>query len=270
MNQMTNSNARDLLIKVPAIITIYFWIVKILATTVGETGADFLIFNLHFGLMATSLLMSGVLAAVLTAQVRSRHYIPWLYWLTVVLVSVVGTLITDNLTDNFNVPLEVTSLVFGIAMVATFVLWYKSEGTLSIHSIHTIRRELLYWAAILFTFALGTAAGDLLAESQGMGYAPSALIFGGVIAAVTMGFYAFRLNGVLAFWLAYILTRPLGASFGDYLSQPVTDGGLGLGTVGTSAIFLIGILGLVSFLSLSRVDAPVLVEDVSPNPDNAQ
>jgi uncharacterized membrane-anchored protein len=255
MNPLQGTEAQTLLVKVPVIITLYFWLVKILATTVGETGADFLIFNLHFGLMATSLLMSGVLAAVLIVQVRSRQYTPWLYWLTVVLVSIVGTLITDNLTDNLDVPLEVTSLVFGVAMVVTFALWYKSEGTLSIHSIDTAKRELLYWAAILFTFALGTAAGDLLAESQGMGYALSGLLFGGTIAAITIGFYAFRLNGVLAFWLAYILTRPLGASFGDYLSQPVTEGGLGLGTMGTSAIFLIGIVGLVSFLTLSRIDA---------------
>lgn len=257
MNEMTTSSA---LVKVPVIITLYFWIIKILATTVGETGADFLIFNLHFGLPATSALMGVLLAAILYVQVKAERYIPWLYWVAVVMVSIVGTLITDNLTDNLDVPLEISTIVFSVLLIVTFWLWHRVEGSLSIHSIFTLRRELFYWAAILFTFALGTAAGDLMAESVGLGYALSALIFGAVIALITTAYYAFNLNGVLAFWLAYIITRPLGASIGDWLSQDVANGGLGLGTVGTTAVFLTAILGLVGYLTISRVDAPRLTE----------
>lgn len=252
--QPTNRNLS--FIKVPFIITLFFWVIKILATTVGETGADFLIFNLHFGLPLTSLLMGGALVSVLYAQIRSQQYIPWLYWVSVVMVSIVGTLLTDNLTDNLGVPLTTSTIGFSIALLATFWIWYKAEGSLSIHSITSVRRELFYWAAILFTFALGTAAGDLLAESVGLGYAISALIFASAIAVITTGFYAFKLNGVLAFWLAYIITRPLGASIGDYLSQPVADGGLGLGTIATSALFLTAITALVAYLTQSRADAP--------------
>ena len=253
---MNTSTANSLLIKVPIIITLYFWVIKILATTVGETGADFLIFNLNWGLPLTSALMGAVLVGFLVVQVKAKTYIPWLYWLTVVLVSIVGTLITDNLTDNLGVPLQVSTAAFSAVLAVTFWLWHKVEGSLSIHSIYTVRRELFYWAAILFTFALGTAAGDLLAESVGLGYAISALAFGAVIALITTGFYAFKLNGILAFWLAYIITRPLGASIGDWLSQDVGNGGLGLGTIGTSAIFLVAIVALVSYLTIARVDAP--------------
>jgi uncharacterized membrane-anchored protein len=253
-HQVGNTNTQC--IKVPVIITLYFWIIKILATTVGETGADFLIFNLHFGLPKTSLLMGGILAGVLYAQVKSKAYMPWLYWFTVVWISIVGTLITDNLTDNLGVPLATTTIAFSIALALAFWWWYKAEGSLSIHSIYTAKRELFYWGAILFTFALGTAAGDLLAESVGLGYAVSAVMFGSVIAVVVLAFYVFKLNGILAFWIAYVLTRPLGASIGDYLSQDHVNGGLGLGTVGTSAIFLIGIVALVSYLTITRVDAP--------------
>ena len=257
---MNTRTANSLLIKVPIIITLYFWVIKILATTVGETGADFLIFNLNWGLPLTSALMGAVLVGFLVVQVKAKTYIPWLYWLTVVLVSIVGTLITDNLTDNLGVPLQVSTAAFSAALAVTFWLWHKVEGSLSIHSIYTVRRELFYWAAILFTFALGTAAGDLLAESVGLGYAISALAFGAVIALITTGFYAFKLNGILAFWLAYIITRPLGASIGDWLSQDVSNGGLGLGTIGTSAIFLVAIVALVSYLTIARVDAPKAVE----------
>ncbi len=256
MNTPQASDANTLLIKVPIVITLYFWVIKILATTVGETGADFLIFNLHFGLPITSLLMGGLLAGILYAQVKVKTYIPWLYWLTVVLVSIVGTLITDNLSDNLGIALSISTLVFGIVLAAILMLWYNIEGSLSIHSIYTVRRELFYWGAILITFALGTAAGDLLAESVGLGYARSAMLFGAVIVIIALGFYLFELNGILAFWLAYILSRPFGASIGDYLSQGHANGGLGLGTVGTSAIFLMAIAGLVTYLSISRVDAP--------------
>jgi uncharacterized membrane-anchored protein len=256
MNAIQHTDLDDLAIKVPVVITLYFWIIKILATTVGETAADYLIFNLHFGLSVTSVVMSLLLAAMLYAQVRSKQYIPWLYWVTVVLISIVGTLITDNLTDNLGVLLETTTFLFSLALLATFGLWYLSEKSLSIHSIRTLRRELFYWLAILFTFVLGTAAGDLLAESAALGYANSALGFAAAIGLIVLAYYGFKLNAVAAFWLAYILTRPMGASFGDYLSQPLHNGGLGLGTVSTSAIFLVAILGLVVFLSISGIDAP--------------
>ncbi|MCB1823808.1 MAG: hypothetical protein H6974_00135 [Gammaproteobacteria bacterium] len=253
MQILTREDTMRMLNKVPEV-TLYFWIIKIMATTVGETAADFLNFNLNFGLTGTSIVMSVLLVIFLVVQLRARRYIPWIYWLAVVLISVVGTLITDNLVDNFGVPLETTTIVFGLALLVTFVAWYASERTLSIHTIFTTKRELFYWVAILFTFALGTAAGDLAAETLNLGYANSTLMFGALISIVAFAYYGFKANAVLAFWIAYILTRPLGASFGDYLSQSVTDGGLGLGTVATSALFLSTIAGLVIYLSITRRD----------------
>ncbi len=240
--------------KVPQV-TIFFWIIKILATTVGETAADYLNFNLNLGLTNTTYVISAFLLVTLFFQFRSNKYVPSLYWLAVVLISIVGTLITDNLVDNLEVSLETTTIAFAIALLVTFVVWYASERTLSIHSIFTTKREAFYWLAILFTFALGTAAGDLVAEGLALGYWVSGLMFAGLIAVVTIAHYNFKLNAVLAFWIAYILTRPLGASLGDYLSQPVDAGGLALGTVGTSAIFLGTILVLVIFLTMTRKDA---------------
>ena len=254
MRASLSTEAKQLFNKVPEVI-LYFWVIKILATTVGETAADYLNFNLNFGLTGTSVVMTALLSAVLVAQLRAERYVPWRYWLTVVLISVVGTLITDNLTDNFGISLEVTTAVFGVALLATFAIWYAKERTLSIHTIYTRSRELYYWAAILFTFALGTAAGDLVAESMNFGYANAALVFGGLIAAVTFAYYALNANAVLAFWIAYILTRPLGASCGDYLSQPVASGGLGLGTVQTSMVFLAAIFCLVTYLTLTGKDS---------------
>lgn len=239
--------------KVPEV-TIFFWIIKILATTVGETAADFLNTNLNLGLTGTTVVMSSLLLITLFFQFRSRKYVPGIYWLAVVLISVVGTLVTDNLVDNFGVALQTTTIIFTLALLATFAAWYASERTLSIHSIYTTRREAFYWSAILFTFTLGTAAGDLTAEGLRLGYWKSALMFAALIAVVTIAHYGFRLNAVLAFWIAYILTRPLGASLGDYLSQPRDAGGLGLGTVGTSALFLITILSLVLYLTRTRRD----------------
>src|SRR6202790_274255 len=161
--------SRDILRKVPEI-TLYFWIIKILCTTVGETAADFLNTTLNFGLNGTSIVMSALLIVVLFFQFRARKYIPSIYWLSVVLISVVGTLITDNLTDNFGISLETTTIVFAISLAAVFAVWYAFEKTLSIHSIITTKREAFYWLAILFTFALGTAAGDLTAEKFALGY----------------------------------------------------------------------------------------------------
>ena len=245
---------RQILNKVPEI-TIFFWIIKILCTTVGETAADFLNTHLHLGLTGTTFVMGILLAIVLFFQFRSKKYTAGIYWLAVVLLSVFGTLITDNLTDNFGIALQTTTIIFSVALATIFAIWYKTEKTLSIHSIHTMKREAFYWLAILFTFALGTAAGDLTAESFKLGYLNSAFMFGAFIAIVTIAHMRFKLNAILAFWIAYILTRPLGASIGDYLSQPHDNGGLGLGTVGTSAIFLTAILITVIYLSVTKKDA---------------
>ncbi|MDP2818569.1 MAG: hypothetical protein Q8O29_09910 [Polaromonas sp.] len=251
MNTSLTAKSGGMLNKVPEV-TIFFWIIKIMATTVGETAADFLNVNLNLGLTKTSIVMGSLLLVVLFLQIRAKRYIPWIYWVAVVLLSVFGTLITDNLVDNFAVTLQTTTMVFSGVLLATFIAWYLSEKTLSIHSIYTTRRELFYWCAILFTFALGTAAGDLVAEGMRLGYGWSALAFGAVIGTVALAHYGLKLNAVLAFWIAYILTRPFGASWGDLLSQPVASGGLGLGTVVTSLIFLSTILGLVVYMAAEQ------------------
>jgi uncharacterized membrane-anchored protein len=243
-----------LLNKVPEV-TVFFWIIKVLATTVGETAADFLNDHLGLGLTGTTLVMGVGLVGALAWQFRTRRYVPKVYWLVVVLVSIVGTLASDNLVDHFGVPLELTTTIFAIALLVTFTVWYRRERTLSIHTIVTPRREAFYWAAILFTFALGTAAGDLLSERIDIGYWQAGLVFGALIAVVAVARFAFRINAVLAFWCAYVLTRPFGASFGDYLTQPHGDGGLGLGTMRTSAVFLAVILALVAYLAKTGLDA---------------
>jgi uncharacterized membrane-anchored protein len=240
--------------KVPEV-TLYFWVIKVLCTTVGETASDYLATNLNLGLTKTTFITGALLIVTLVFQFRLRKYVPGVYWLGIVLISVVGTQITDNLTDNFGVSLVTTTIVFSIVLAVVFAAWYASERTLSIHTIYTTRREAFYWLAVLFTFALGTAAGDLTAERLNVGYAWSAVLFAAVIAAVTFAHYRFRLNAVLAFWIAYILTRPLGASLGDLLSQARADGGLGLGTTVTSVIFLLAILVVVVYLSITRKDA---------------
>src|ERR1700761_852359 len=244
---------RRMLNKVPEI-TLYFWVIKILCATVGETFADNLNENLGLGLTNTSYIMGAVLIAVMVGQFRSRRYIPGIYWLAVVLVSVVGTLVSDNLVENYGVTLETTTVAFSICLIATFATWYWSEHTLSVHTIVTTRREAFYWATILFTFALGTSAGDLISEKLEFGYLPTVGIFAGAIAVIAFCHLALKMNAILSFWLAYILTRPLGASIGDYLASPKAEGGLGLGTTVTSIIFLSTILALVVFLAISKRD----------------
>ncbi|MGW7406168.1 COG4705 family protein [Streptomyces sp. NPDC054833] len=239
--------------KVPEV-TVYFWIIKVLCTTVGETAADLLNEKAGLGLTGVSVLMSALLAVVLVVQFRTSAYRAGVYWLAVALISVVGTLISDNLTDNMGVPLEVSTTVFGLVLAVVFVVWYRRERTLSIHSIDSVGRESFYWLAVLFTFALGTAAGDLVSERMDLGYWLSAVLFALAIAAVGVAHFALGLDAVWSFWIAYILTRPLGASVGDYLSQPTGDGGVGLGTVVTSVLFLAVILGLVVYLGVTRKD----------------
>ena len=244
---------RQMLNKVPEV-TVYFWVIKVLCTTVGETGSDYLSDNVGLGLTKTTFITAALLLATLVFQFRARRYVAGIYWTGIVLISVVGTQITDNLSDNYGVSLVTTTTVFSIVLAIVFAIWFGFERTLSIHTIYTTRREGFYWLAVLFTFALGTAAGDLTAERLNVGYTWSLVLFAGAIALVAGAHYWLNLNAVLAFWLAYILTRPLGASTGDLLSQPRSVGGLGLGTTVTSFVFLGAIAVVVVFLSITKRD----------------
>lgn len=250
--RVTPENTSGLLNKVPEV-TLVFWVIKIMSTTVGETGADYLAVHVGLGATVTAAIMIVFLIAALIWQVRAPRYTPWIYWLTVVLVSVVGTQITDFLTDKLGISLYVSSAAFSVLLALTFGVWFVFERTLSIHTIVTRRRELFYWAAILFTFALGTAAGDLATEALGLGFNVGVLVFGALIALITAAYFYLGLNAVLAFWLAYILTRPLGASLGDLLSQSREYGGFGLGTTYTSLAFLTVIVALVALASFHAV-----------------
>jgi uncharacterized membrane-anchored protein len=248
----TTTSREPLAAKVPEI-TLLFWVLKILTTGMGEAMSDFL--------GQKSVPIGGAIgvfgfAYAMRLQLRRREYRAPVYWFAVMMVAVFGTMIADVLKDGTGVSYAVTTPVFAIVTAVVFYRWQRSEGTLSIHTITTRRRERFYWCAVLSTFALGTAAGDLVAEKADLGYGVSIAIFGGVIALITIAYYAFKLNAVLAFWLAYIMTRPLGASIGDFMSQHSKKyGGLGLGTTGTSYIFLGCILALVIFLSITRRDA---------------
>jgi len=247
VSQYSGFGASQMLNKVPEV-TAIFWAVKILSTTVGETGADYLAVHVGLGAGRTAICMTGLLVTALLMQLSRRAYVPWIYWLTVVLVSIVGTQLTDLLTDKLEISLYVSTAAFACALAATFAIWYGVERTLSIHSIVTMRRELFYWTAVLFTFALGTAAGDLATEALGLGFQLGVVAFGALIAAVAVSSYVGG-NPVLTFWLAYILTRPLGASLGDLLSQSREYGGIGLGTIQTSIVFLTVIVGLVAWVT---------------------
>ena len=243
MNTLTTPCASTWLNKVPEV-ALSFWVIKIMSTTVGETGADFLAVNAGLGQGVTRAMMGTLLAVALFMQLRTRRYTPWIYWLTVVLVSVVGTQITDLLTAGLGVCLYFSTSVFAVMLAAIFAVWYGVERTLSIHEIFTRRRELIYWAAILCTFSLGTAAGDLATEALGLGFIWGAVSFGSLI-AITYGAWRLGGNAVLTFWIGYILTRPFGAALGDLLTQAKTYGGLGMGAMWTSALFLTVIVILV-------------------------
>jgi len=251
---MTDANTA-MLNKVP-VVTASFWIIKIMSTTVGETGADYLAVHVGLGTAVTGATMATLLLAALLLQLRANTYVPWIYWLTVVLVSVVGTQITDALTDGLEVSLYLSTAVFAGLLATIFALWYAVERTLSIHTIVTRRRESFYWAAILCTFALGTAAGDLATEALNLGFTLGVVVFGIMIAVIAAA-YCLGADAVLTFWLAYILTRPLGASLGDLLSQSQTNGGVGLGTIVTSVIFLVVISILVLRLTISQSWSPI-------------
>ena len=254
MNTQPIPSASTLLNKVPEVI-LTFWVIKILSTTVGETGADFLATSVGLGQGMTSAVMGLLLAFALFMQLRTRRYIPWNYWLTVVLVSVVGTQITDLLTDGLGVSLYLSTSLFSVLLAGIFAVWFWVERSLSIHEIFTRNRECFYWAAILCTFALGTAAGDLATEELGFGFTWGAVSFGALIGIT---YVAWRLGGnaVLTFWIGYILTRPFGAALGDLLTQAKTDGGLGMGVMWTSLLFLTVIVILVAVAQF-RVDRQV-------------
>lgn len=233
--------------KVPQV-TFWFWAMKIMATTTGETDADYFSFNLNFGLPLTSLLVFGLLCIALFIQFKSKFYRPAYYWISIVLISVFGTLITDLMTDIAHIDLAISAAIFTIILENIFVYWIRNEQTVSIHEINTSKREKFYWAAIFTTFALGTALGDWFSEALKIGYLISALIFFGLIGAIYAAFKMKKISEDLAFWIAYILTRPFGASFGDYLSQHKLYGGLGFGVDKVSIAF--GIILICSILYL--------------------
>lgn len=256
--------ARRMLSKVPEI-TIWFWIIKILCTTVGESFADWINMALGVGLVSTALIFIVVTAIVLVVQMRLRQYRPGAYWLTVVVMSITGTLLTDVLTDLAGVPLWISSAVFSVILAVVFTIWFVKERTLSIHSITTVPREAFYWLAVLVTFALGTALGDWTLELTGWGPGLSILlplVLIGIVTAV----WRFGANPVLTFWIAYILTRPLGANIGDWLGLTPEEGGLGLGTFTTSLIFLAAILATVVYLTISKADVVEKYTEKSEHP----
>ncbi|MEU7380270.1 MULTISPECIES: hypothetical protein [unclassified Streptomyces] len=251
-------SGRLMLNKVPEV-TIWFWVIKVLCTTVGESFADWINTQLGVGLMNTAWIFTAVLVVVLAVQLWLKRYVPFPYWLTVVVVSVTGTLYTDILTDQLNVPLWISSAVFSVLLAVVFGVWWLRERTLSIHSVTTFSRESFYWLTVLVTFALGTATGDWTLELTGWSPGVSVLLPLGLIAAIT-ALWRFGANPVLSFWLAYILTRPLGANIGDWLASPKVaqspgePTGLALGTFTTSLIFLGLILATVVHLTVTRSD----------------
>ncbi|KOT96475.1 hypothetical protein ADK70_09440 [Streptomyces rimosus subsp. pseudoverticillatus] len=257
-------SGRLMLNKVPEV-TIWFWVIKALCTTVGESFADWINMKLGVGLVNTAWIFTAAFVVVLAVQLRLKRYVPFPYWLTVVIVSVTGTLYTDILTDQLNVPLWTSSAVFSVLLAVVFGTWWLRERTLSIHSVTTLPRESFYWLAVLVTFALGTATGDWTLELTGWSPGVSVLLPLGLIAAITL-LWKFGAEPVLSFWLAYILTRPLGANIGDWLASPEIaqnpgdPTGLALGTFTTSLIFLGLILATVVYLTVTCSDVTETLE----------
>jgi uncharacterized membrane-anchored protein len=237
--------------KVPEI-TIYFWIIKLLTTAMGEATSDFLVFKINPYAAVT---IGGVaLAIALILQFSVKRYVAWVYWLTVAMVAVFGTMAADGLHIQLGIPYIISTTFFAIVLIIVFIAWHKSENTLSIHSINTRRREVFYWLAVMATFALGTAAGDLTATTIGLGYFTSGLLFAGLITVPAIAYWLFDINEIFAFWLAYILTRPLGASFADWTSKPHSIGGLGWGDGHVSLILSAIIIVFVIYLTITRKD----------------
>ncbi len=244
-------HALQVMKKVPEI-TVYFWIIKLLTTAMGEVTSDYLAHQFD-PIIAVALGGIG-LAAALLLQFSVRRYVAWIYWLAVAMVAVFGTMAADVLHVGLGIPYIVSTTLFLVALAVIFVIWYKSEKTLSIHSIYTRRREVFYWATVMATFALGTAAGDMAATTVGLGYFSSGVLFAVLIAVPALAYWLFGLNEIVAFWLAYILTRPLGASFADWIGRSRSLGGLGLGTGSVSLALTILIIGFVGYLTITRKD----------------
>jgi uncharacterized membrane-anchored protein len=240
-----------ILIKVPEI-TVSFWIVKLLSTAMGEATSDFLVFQIN-PYVAVVLGCLGLVGALLL-QLLVRRYIPWVYWLAVVMVAVFGTMAADVAHVVLGIPYVVSTAGFAAALACIFIIWHRSEKTLSIHSISRGRRECFYWATVMATFALGTAAGDLTAATLGLGYFASIVLFGVLFALPGLAYWLFGLNEIMAFWFAYIVTRPLGASIADWLGKPYL-GGLGLGDARISLVLTILIIVLVGYLTVTRKES---------------
>ena len=242
--------AMQVMRKVPEI-TIYFWILKLLTTAMGESTSDYLVYHIN-PYIAVALGGIGLIAS-LVLQLLVRRYVAWIYWLAVVMVAVFGTMAADVTHVVLGIPYLVSTVFFAVVLAVIFVVWYASEKTLSIHSINTPRREMFYWATILATFALGTAAGDMTAATLGLGYFSSGVLFAVLFAVPALAYRLFGLNAIVAFWFAYIMTRPLGASFADWFGKP-SLGGLGLGDPKVSLVLTILIIGFVGYLTVTRKD----------------
>jgi uncharacterized membrane-anchored protein len=238
-------------LRVPEI-TAYFWIIKALSTAMGESTSDFLVHIMN-PVVAVGLGFVGFVLA-LWLQLSMRRYLAWTYWLAVVMVGVFGTMAADVLHVGFHVPYIASSILYAVVLAAVFIAWYRTEQTLSIHEVDTTRRELFYWAAVVATFAMGTALGDLTATTVGLGYDYSIVLFAVLIAIPAIGYRWLRWNPILTFWFAYVVTRPLGASFADWVGKPVSVGGLGWGDGRVSLILTIMIAVLVAFLAITRAD----------------
>ena len=239
-------------------ITAYFWIVKALTTGMGESTSDFLV---HHLVPEIAVVLGGITFVVaLYIQFSKDRYVPWAYWLAVAMVGVFGTMAADVLHVGLGVPYAVSALLYGVVLAATFALWQRVEHTLSVHSIDTLRRELFYWAAVVATFALGTAVGDLTALTFGWGYFASVCVFAVLILVPAIGYRYGGWSPVFAFWFAYVLTRPLGASIADWFGKPKSAGGLGVGAGTMSVLLTLLIACLVAYLAVTRKD----VQPVSP------
>jgi uncharacterized membrane-anchored protein len=236
--------------KVPEV-TIYFWIIKLLTTAMGESSSDYLVYHIN---PYIAVILGGVgLLLSLILQFSVRRYVPWIYWLAVTMVAIFGTMAADVTHIVLDIPYRTSTVFFAIALAIIFAVWYASEKTLSIHSINTPRRELFYWAAVLATFALGTAAGDMTAVTLGLGYFASGVLFAILFAIPALAYRLFSLNEIVAFWFAYIMTRPLGASFADWLAKPYL-GGLGLGDTKVTFVLTILIISFVGYVTVTRKD----------------
>jgi uncharacterized membrane-anchored protein len=253
VRRFRSQGARHPYSKVPEV-TVFFWIVKALTTGMGESTSDFLVHKL---VPEVAVVLGGIaLVVALFLQFSSDRYVPWRYWLAVAMVGVFGTMCADVLHVGLGVPYIASTIFYAVVLAVVFRTWYRSEGTLSIHSITTERRELFYWAAVLATFALGTAAGDLTAVTLGLGFFASGLLFAAIIAVPAIGYFRFEMNSILAFWFAYVVTRPLGASFADWLAVSSARGGLAIGTGRVSFVLAAMIAAFVWFLTATGADTP--------------